>query len=169
MRTAAALLAVAAASATLAQSPATRTIVLKDAKGGAAGSVVLTPAPKGVMIRVAASGLTPGWHAVHVHMTADCSDNAAGFKKSGGHTHGQDKSVHGLLNPNATDTGDLPNIWADAKGLAKAELFTTALTMDKLADADGSAVIVHAKPDDHLSQPIGGAGDRVACAVVKRA
>jgi Cu-Zn family superoxide dismutase len=36
-----------------------------------------------------------------------------------------------------------------------------------LLDADGSAVVVHASPDDHLSQPIGGAGARVACAVLK--
>ena len=164
----AAVLLLAASSAAVAQTPATRTVVLKDAKGADAGSVTLTPAPKGLMLRVAASGLTPGWHGVHVHMTGDCSDAAAGFKKSGGHTHGQDKSVHGLLNPNATDTGDLPNIWADAKGMAKAELFTTALTLDRLADADGSAVVIHAHADDYLSQPIGGAGDRVACAVVKR-
>jgi len=26
--------------------------------------------------------------------------------------------------------------------------------------------VIHANPDDHNSQPIGGAGDRVACAVL---
>ena len=32
---------------------------------------------------------------------------------------------------------------------------------------DGSAVVIHANPDDHMTQPIGGAGARVACGVVK--
>jgi Cu-Zn family superoxide dismutase len=36
-----------------------------------------------------------------------------------------------------------------------------------LSDADGSALVFHANADDQTTQPIGGAGDRVACAVVK--
>lgn len=35
-----------------------------------------------------------------------------------------------------------------------------------LLDQDGSAVIIHDQPDDHLSQPIGGAGARIACGVI---
>jgi Cu-Zn family superoxide dismutase len=34
-------------------------------------------------------------------------------------------------------------------------------------DADGAALVIHANPDDYRSQPIGGAGDRVACAVIR--
>lgn len=158
----------AAAGIAGAQAPdAARTVALADAKGRPAGTVTLREAPKGVMMRVAATGLTPGWHGIHVHMVGDCSDMAAGFKKSGGHTHDDAKSVHGLLNPAATDTGDLPNIHADAKGRADADLFTPALTMATLTDADGSAIVIHAKPDDYRTQPIGGAGDRVACGAVK--
>ena len=33
--------------------------------------------------------------------------------------------------------------------------------------ADGSALVIHAAADDHQTQPIGGAGARVACAVIK--
>ncbi|HBS33699.1 MAG TPA: superoxide dismutase family protein, partial [Parvularcula sp.] len=36
-----------------------------------------------------------------------------------------------------------------------------------LLDDDGFAIIIHANPDDHVTQPIGGAGDRVACAAFK--
>lgn len=35
-------------------------------------------------------------------------------------------------------------------------------------DKDGSALVVHAKPDDYRSQPSGDAGDRIACAVIER-
>ncbi|MET0293901.1 MAG: superoxide dismutase family protein, partial [Phenylobacterium sp.] len=35
-----------------------------------------------------------------------------------------------------------------------------------LADADGSALVIHAAADDHISQPIGGSGARIACGVL---
>jgi Cu-Zn family superoxide dismutase len=38
-----------------------------------------------------------------------------------------------------------------------------------LLDEDGSALVIHADPDDYESQPAGNAGSRVACAVVSRA
>ena len=133
--------------------------------GKPAGMVSLIEAPKGVLLKVDATGLKPGWHAIHVHEKGDCSD--AAFKNAGAHTHAATPAVHGLLNPQANDTGDLPNIWVGSDGTAQAELFTPLLTMAALTDADGSAIVIHANADDHRSQPIGGAGDRVACGVVK--
>jgi Cu-Zn family superoxide dismutase len=38
-----------------------------------------------------------------------------------------------------------------------------------MLDADGAAVVIHQNADDHATQPIGGAGPRLACAVVQRA
>jgi Cu-Zn family superoxide dismutase len=144
---------------------AAHTVALKNSAGASAGTVELTAAPKGLLIRVDATGLTPGWHAIHFHEKADCSD--AAFKAAGGHTHSATPVQHGLLNPAANETGDLPNIYAGADGTAKAELFTSLTTMAALHDADGSAVVIHAKPDDQKTQPIGGAGDRVACGLIK--
>jgi Cu-Zn family superoxide dismutase len=144
------------------------------AEGGrAAGSASVTQAPAGVLIRVEATGLTPGWHGMHIHSVATCSD--AGFKLSGGHVHAPSikASVHGLLNAKATDLGDLPNIFAHTDGKASAEVFSRDLSLGKadgrlnLLDADGSALVIHASPDDHVGQPIGGAGARVACAAIK--
>ena len=151
-----------AATAALAQ---TATADLKDAKGQAVGKVTLTAAPKGVLMRVEAKGLTPGWHGLHFHEKADCSKSD--FTSAGGHTHGAGDRVHGLLNPNANESGDLPNLFADQHGMASAEVFSSLITLPGLKDADGSAVVIHANADDHMAQPIGGAGPRVACAEIK--
>ena len=35
-----------------------------------------------------------------------------------------------------------------------------------LLDGDGSALVVHAMPDDFTSDPAGGSGARVACGVI---
>lgn len=45
-------------------------------------------------------------------------------------------------------------------------LVTLSPSEASLLDADGSALMLHAKPDDYRSQPAGEAGDRIACAVV---
>lgn len=134
---------------------------------GIGGAVTLMPAPKGVLVRIEASGLTPGWHAMHFHAKADCSD--AAFAAAGGHVHDASVTtpVHGLLNPAANDQGDLPNIYAGADGKAMAQVFTTLTTLAALRDADGSALIVHANTDDYMTQPIGGAGARIGCAAIR--
>jgi len=155
-----------------AQSTATsKTSDLLASGGAKIGTVTVTSAPKGILLRVQASGLTPGWHGMHFHEKGDCSD--AAFKNSGGHVHGGGTLVHGLLNPAASDSGDLPNLYVQPNGTATVELYTTLTTANggggipALFDADGSALVIHASPDDYTSQPIGGAGARVACAVIK--
>ncbi len=151
--------------------PASVTADLKGPKGEALGTVTLTEAPKGVLLKIEARGLTPGWHGLHFHEKGDCS--SVDFKSAGGHVHGGATMVHGLLNADANEAGDLPNLYVGADGTGAAEVFSpwTSLTgaggRQALQDADGSAVVVHASPDDHMSQPIGGAGARVACAVIK--
>ena len=34
-------------------------------------------------------------------------------------------------------------------------------------DADGTSLVIHAKPDDYRSDPSGNSGDRIACAVLR--
>ena len=129
----------------------------------------------GVLIRVDLKDLSPGWHGIHLHQVADCSDGADGFKASGGHVD-PDGRAHGLLNPDGSERADLPNIYAGSDGRATAEIFNDQVALYAseaaaaeagpypLMDADGFAVIVHEAADDHVKQPIGGAGARVACA-----
>ncbi|HZZ36372.1 MAG TPA: superoxide dismutase family protein, partial [Caulobacteraceae bacterium] len=91
------LAAVLAASAATAQTAPT-TADIKDGAGVVIGKVTLTAAPQGVLMRVEAKGLAPGWHGLHFHEKADCSKSD--FTSAGGHTHGAGDRVHGLLNPN---------------------------------------------------------------------
>lgn len=136
------------------------------ATGTAIGSVQLTQGPHGVLIRVelGAGALSPGWHGLHLHQVGDCSDTGV-YKLSGGHV-GKIEGGHGLLNPAGPEGGDTPNIHAAPDGSASMEFITARTSLLGLADADGSALIIHEGPDDHITQPIGGAGARVACAVI---
>ena len=145
----------------------------KTQASGEAGTADLSEGPEGVVIRVNVEGLEPGWHAIHFHDVGDCSDDA--YKNSGSHVQHEEKEPHGLLNPEGPDDGDLANIYAAEDGTVNAELFSERVTLTgadddraNLIDEDGSALVIHEGPDDHMSQPIGGAGARVACAVIEK-
>lgn len=159
-----------AGSAMAADASANQRIELKNSAGAAIGSATLTNAPKGVLMRVELKGAPAGWHGLHFHAKADCSKSD--FTSAGPHVHGEGTAVHGLLNPQANEAGDLPNIFVAADGAGSAEFFSTFVSLggvdgrEDLADKDGSALVVHANADDHTSQPIGGAGARIACGVI---
>lgn len=136
-------------------------------EGNEIGKANLIEGPNGIVLRIALEegALEPGWHGLHLHQVGDCSDVGT-FKKSGGHV-GKIDGGHGLLNPQGPEAGDIPNIWVAADGSAGYEVFTTLTTGAELSDEDGAAIIIHANEDDHMSQPIGGAGPRVACGVIE--
>jgi superoxide dismutase, Cu-Zn family len=149
--------------------------------GAPIGHVVLTNTPRaGVLMRVDIAGVSEGWHALHLHKVGNCSDFADGFKASGSHVDPDDQP-HGLLNIYGPERADMPNIYAGADGHATAELFngTVALFASEasaaqagpfpLFDDDGFAIIIHENADDHTTQPIGGAGKRIACAAIRGA
>jgi Cu-Zn family superoxide dismutase len=144
--------------------------IIYDSAGNKLGTVNVTDAPKGVLLRVEANGLSPGWHGMHFHERADCND--AGFKNAGGHVHSAKPIVHGFLVEGANDAGDLPNIYVHSDGSATVELYSTLVSVNgrdgrpALKDVDGSALVIHVNPDDYATQPIGGAGERIACAVI---
>lgn len=163
---------VAAAPATAARSPvgASARATLVNSEGAAAGTAILRQGPTGVVIRVEATGLTPGWHGLHLHAVGQCQTP---FDSAGAHIQQAGQKIpHGYLNTQGPDSGDLPNLYVGADGRGFAEVFTTAASLgqggpgEHLLDADGSSILIHANADDHTTQPIGGAGDRVACGVV---
>ena len=135
--------------------------------GAVIGKATFEQTPTGVLISVDAAGLPPGGHGMHLHAVGSCTPN---FKAATGHIN-PGKARHGLRNPKGPDNGDLPNLFAAADGTAKAEFFTTLVSvsggdMPALLDGDGSAVIIHEHPDDHMSQPIGGSGGRIGCGII---
>jgi Cu-Zn family superoxide dismutase len=146
--------------------------------GEPSGDAVIIDAKDGVLLRLRVRGLTPGWHGAHIHMTGTCEDAGEGFKASGAHFDPENHE-HGLENAAGSERGDLPNIFAGADGTATVEFFRANLHLNPseaaatengpfpLLDDDGFAIIIHANPDDHNTQPIGGAGDRVLCAAFK--
>ncbi|WP_372426923.1 superoxide dismutase family protein [Salinarimonas chemoclinalis] len=135
------------------------------------GLLVLRGGANGVVARltIEAGRLATGWHAAHFHSVGDCSD-APEFQASRGHI-ASDGAMHGFLHPEGPEAGDLANFYVGEGGAAVAEFATTLVTFDgdpALFDEDGSALVIHERPDDHVTQPIGGAGGRVACAVIER-
>jgi superoxide dismutase, Cu-Zn family len=140
-------------------------------KGEKIGSINVKQGPHGVVLRVMldAGALTPGWHGVHIHEVGDCSDHEK-FMHSKGHVN-PGGVEHGFLNPKGPHPSDLPNIFAFSDGSSQAEMLVPGVSLSggkiNLLDGDGTAVVFHAEPDDHMTQPIGGAGARVGCAALK--
>lgn len=135
-------------------------------EGRSIGAVIGEFGPNGLLLEVTveAGGLTPGWHGLHLHEVGDCSDIGV-FRLSGGHM-GMIEGGHGLMNPVGPEKGDVPNIWAASDGTAGYETWTSLVEPSDMFDEDGTALVIHANRDDHITQPIGGAGPRVACAVI---
>jgi superoxide dismutase, Cu-Zn family len=145
-----------------------------DREGRTIGSVTMVEAARGILINITINngGLPAGRKGIHIHSVGTCDDRAQGFVASGAHL-GAPGLPHGLLNPNS-DYGDLPNLIVRADGGVEVEMFTTLASLGgasgrgTILDNDGAALVVHQNPDDHFSQPIGGAGPRIACAVIRR-
>jgi Cu-Zn family superoxide dismutase len=140
-----------------------------DNGGTVIGTVQVEQGHKGVLVNIQAKDLPPGYHGMHFHAVGDCSDLKA-FKSAGGHVNPFDQP-HGFRNPDGPHEGNLPNLVVAADGTVEVELYSDLVALDagaaKLLDADGTALIIHTDKDDHYSQPIGGSGGRIACAVIK--
>lgn len=138
-------------------------------EGNKTGVVTLTQGTKGVLINIKAQNLPAGYHGMHFHTVGDCSDNE-GFKNAKGHVNPW-KKPHGFVNPKGPHEGNLANLIVTADGTVEVEMYSQMISLTagnaNLLDSDGSALIIHINKDDHDSQPIGGSGSRIACAVIK--
>ena len=162
----------------MAAPPSHAVAVMTSASGATIGSVTFTQVGGRVRVNAFATGLAPfaEFHGFHIHTNGSCSPTfaaAGGHWNPGGTTHGD-------------HAGDLPVLYADSAGTARASYFVDGFTVDQLlADAGGVSVIVHGSPDNYGNIPsryqssqssepgpdtetknTGDAGARIACGVV---
>lgn len=146
------------------------TAELRNASGDIVGLATLTQQSPGVLVRVVAGGLPPGVHGVHIHAVGRCE--APGFTSAGGHFNPQGRQ-HGLLNPSGPHAGDLPNLDVATDGTGSLDAVSFRVTLEpgvaqSLFQEAGTALVVHAGPDDETTDPTGNSGARVACGIVTK-
>ncbi|MEY4304559.1 MAG: hypothetical protein RIT52_734 [Pseudomonadota bacterium] len=156
-----------AATPLSARAPARAQADLKDASGKSVGRADVRQSTDGLWVTVRASGLTPGAHGIHVHAIGTCT--APDFTSAGPHWN-PDGHQHGRKNPNGAHAGDAPNIVANAKGRGSLKVWLGAGLLtggpQALLDTDGAAVVIHADPDDEMTDPSGKSGKRIVCGVL---
>ena len=140
-----------------------------NSKGETMGSATLSQGPHSVTIAVEVSRLPPGMHGFHIHAIGKC--DPPDFQTAGGHFNPFGKK-HGLKSPEGPHAGDLPNLEVGPDGRGKIEATVGGLTLGKeglvvLLGSNGTAVVIHAGPDDEMTDPAGNAGARIACGVIK--
>lgn len=142
--------------------------LLKNAEGADVGRVDFMQVSDGVLMKIALKGLPPGDHAFHVHTAAKCEPP---FMSAGGHFN-PDNKKHGMMAADGHHAGDMPNLVVPASGELKLEVVNTAITLEKgkpnsVFKPDGTALIIHAVPDDYKTDPTGNAGGRIACGIIE--
>ena len=137
---------------------------LVNASGQSIGSVRAWQTAGGVSFHIEASGLTHGFHGVHVHAVGRC--DPPDFASAGAHWNPAEKK-HGINNPAGPHAGDMPNVEVAANGVLSATLTLAGASMASLLDADGAALVIHAAADDYVTDPSGNSGARIACAVIQ--
>jgi Cu-Zn family superoxide dismutase len=156
------------ASAAPAQQPLqTATAAIKDAQGKQIGTATLTEGADGVRIALDISKLPPGAHGLHIHSVGKCE--APDFKSAGPHFN-PDAKKHGMKNADGPHAGDLPNVEVGADGTVKTAVTTKLVTLgagrNSLFQEGGTALVIHADPDDERTDPAGNSGARIACGVI---
>ena len=166
-------LVAAFAGSTLAGGALHASATFVDAAGAPVGWARLVEDATGrVHVNIHVRGLAPGRHGVHIRSIGACSPT---FAAAGAHYNPLGHQ-HGLENPAGPHAGDLPNLVVNAAGVGHLDATTDRVTLsagpatlfDTTTGSVGSAFIIHANPDDQLTDATnGGSGARIACAVIE--
>ncbi len=140
--------------------------MIEPTKGNSVkGMVTFTQVGDKVKVVADIAGFEPNTkHGIHVHEGTECGEDGM---KAGSHFN-PEKHEHGLPEKAARHAGDFGNLEADKDGKAHLELTVDNITLggDKNNNVVGHAMIIHAKVDDG-SQPVGNAGARIGCGIIK--
>jgi Cu-Zn family superoxide dismutase len=140
-----------------------------DSSGKKIGKAIFKETTDGVAITLDVRNLPPGLHGMHIHAAGACQPPH--FKSAQGHFNPYGKQ-HGLKNPRGPHAGDLPNLLVQPDGTAKTTVTAPLVTLSpgkaSLLSGNGTALVIHAKPDDEITDPSGNSGERIACGVIMR-
>lgn len=128
------------------------------------GKVTFTKVSGGIKIVADVDGLKPGKHGFHVHEHGDCSGHDG--MKAGGHFN-PTNSKHGGPDSPERHVGDFGNLEADANGHAHYERVDTLIAFEGPNSILGRSIVIHADPDDFVTQPTGASGARIACGLIE--
>lgn len=139
-----------------------------NTEGKEIGHMEMTEGRDGVLISLGLTEIPEGEHGIHIHEVGKCEKPS--FESAGAHFNPLGKH-HGINNPKGPHLGDLPNITAEQDGTVQVEFVAKNITLEKgmensLFDADGSAIVIHEKADDYVTDPAGNSGARIACGVI---
>jgi len=138
--------------------------------GTSAGTATIRLRRGQPVLELALTGIPAGVHGIHIHAVGRCDGPGAAFTAAGGHLNPAGVK-HGTRNPAGHHLGDLPNVTANRSGRVNARIplgGSAEQWTASLFDADGSAIVVHAGPDDYMTDPAGNSGARIACGVLTR-
>jgi Cu-Zn family superoxide dismutase len=142
---------------------------LKNAQGQKVGNASFKQAMDGIEVSLKVFNLPPGTHAFHIHTVGKC--DPPDFKTAGGHLNPQNMK-HGSKNPSGPHAGDMPNITIGKNGKGKLMILNKRVTLtpgsNSLFHEGGTAIIIHEKADDEMTDPTGNAGNRIACGVIMK-
>ena len=151
------------------RAPLSAEATLKDKDNKQVGVETLIETPEGVRVAVTGYRLPPGAHGLHIHAVGRCDPPE--FTSAGAHFNPGNKQ-HGKLNPAGPHAGDLPNLVVAASGEGGIDVTTRGFTLTQGATSvlgdKGSAIVVHANPDDDKTDPTGNSGARIACGVIAK-
>ena len=142
-----------------------------NAQGTIIGHAKFSTVSDGVKVSVTVSQLSPGEHGIHIHNVGKCDGPA--FTTAGGHFNPTNAhhGIHNTQDPHP-HLGDLPNLVVSGQGTAKLTFTIAGATIsagpNSLFHEGGTALVIHAKPDDLANDPSGNSGDRIACGVIEQ-
>lgn len=145
-------------------------VELIDREGIQVGIALLTEEADGVHLKVDAHHLPEGLHGFHIHEKGICE--TPDFESAGGHFNPDEKN-HGFDDPNGPHAGDMVNLEVHADGTVEQIFINDRVTLEKdvphsLFSKEGTTLMIHADPDDYVSQPAGNAGERIVCGVISK-
>jgi Cu-Zn family superoxide dismutase len=126
------------------------------------GTVTVRQEPRGTVLTLEVRELPPGLHGMHIHEVGKCDPPA--FESSGAHWNWT-RRKHGHRNPAGYHAGDLGNLRVAADGTANDERVIDRKDWNANNPA-GLSLIIHADPDDEMTDPSGNSGERIACGLL---